>query len=80
MKSFRKILPKIVLPTVQEEAVDPQPAVLVSQEELTGIEISVQEALMSARTRHAAGVWLTEPSNVLNLQLLQNFESTTHNQ
>ena len=55
LQSFRPILPKIVLETVDEEPVDPMPAQLVSKAELTEIELRVQEALRAARKRHTAG-------------------------
>ena len=62
LNSYRKILPKIVLPTVEEEPVDPQPAALVTHDELEDIQKRVQEAIMFARKRHAAG---TQPVHVV---------------
>ena len=52
MKSFRKILPKIVLTATDEEPVDPCPA-LITSEEL--IKICVEQAITGARKRHFAG-------------------------
>ena len=69
MQSFKRILPKISLPTVEEEPVDPQPAVLVTQEELVDIQNRVQEALVLARKRHAAGALSVEPDHVVNFQM-----------
>lgn len=68
LNSFRKILPKIVMPTIEEEPVDPQPAVLATQEELDDVQRRVQHALFLARKRHAAGTLLAEPEYVVSFQ------------
>ena len=69
LNSYRKILPKIVMPTIEEDPVDPQPAVLVTQEELVDIQNRVQEALVLARKRHAAGALLAKPEHVADLHM-----------
>ena len=69
LNSYRKILPKIVMPTIDEEPVDPQPAVLATQEELVDIQNWVQQALVSARKRHAAGALLVESEHVVLSQM-----------
>ena len=55
LKSYRPILPKIVLETNTEDPVDPTLAPLVSGSELREIEHNVQEAVRKARKRHEAG-------------------------
>ena len=65
MQSFRRILPKISLLTVEGEPVDPQPAVLVTQEELVDIQNRVRESLISARKRHVAGALTARPDHIV---------------
>ena len=55
LKSYRPILPKIVLETITEDPVDPTLVQLVSESELRKIEHNVQEAVREARKRHEAG-------------------------
>ena len=55
LKSYRPILPKIVLEVSDGEPVDPQPAQLVSEAERKAIECSVEEAVIKARKRHESG-------------------------
>ena len=69
LNSYRKILPKLVLPTIEEEPEDPQPSVLLTKEELDGIQNHVQEALVWARKRHTAGTMLAEPEHVSTFQI-----------
>lgn len=55
------------MPTIEEEPVDPQPAVLVSQEELEDIR---QRAHEFARKRHVAGAPPVGPNHVVgNFQM-----------
>ena len=56
------------MPTIEEEPVDPQPAVLATQEELDDVQRRVQQALFLARKRHAAGTLLAEPEYVVSFQ------------
>ena len=55
LKSYRPILPKIVLEVSAGEPVDPQPAQLVSEAERKTIEHIVEKAVREARKRHEAG-------------------------
>ena len=51
-KSYRPILPKIVLGVLPGEPVDPQPAQLVSGTMMAAIADGVQEAIKEARKHH----------------------------